>query len=331
MPTQRHQWSIEKALPDIKNIADSTYEQLGVDLFFSMWFVFLNDDVKTSDQPFTILAPINSSKTKPERLLQDEALAEEIITNHFLLGEEIIPERLVQPEVRFTSGGQRLDFRVDKEGMSLSRNLVPHTHHPYVVAGELWVNNVQIIGWTKVDNGIVLALEDYLYTEHIEETDLALLPRVVDESTMTTVTPTSTTTSSTTTTTWTKIPDNWVKIEKCETLNNSETMFKTIQVCVEEFVDPNSDEGLEWSKRKGLRKDSNPEPLAKANEDALPEFLQDIVDVLSVLRFGSNHFLEYIQQNREIRQAFKQGELVFVDGFMMLMRMILKQVRSTQP
>ncbi len=70
-----------------------------------------------SDTPFTILAPVNSSKTFPETILENEALAEEIIANHFLLGEEIRPETLATPKERYTGGGQRLNFKVDREGI----------------------------------------------------------------------------------------------------------------------------------------------------------------------------------------------------------------------
>ena len=68
------------------------------------------------DEPFTILAPINTSKTKPEDYLKNEALAEEIIMNHFLLGEELKPESLIKPQIRYTAGGQKLSFKVDKDG-----------------------------------------------------------------------------------------------------------------------------------------------------------------------------------------------------------------------
>ena len=57
-------------LPDTKGISQGVYEELGVDLFFSLWFVFLNNKVTVSEEPFTILAPVNSSKTTPEALLQ---------------------------------------------------------------------------------------------------------------------------------------------------------------------------------------------------------------------------------------------------------------------
>ena len=40
-----HRVDVEGAveLPDTKRISQSIYEELGVDLFFSLWFVFLNN------------------------------------------------------------------------------------------------------------------------------------------------------------------------------------------------------------------------------------------------------------------------------------------------
>ena len=42
-----HRVDVEGAveLPDTKGISQSVYEELGVDLFFSLWFVFLNNKV----------------------------------------------------------------------------------------------------------------------------------------------------------------------------------------------------------------------------------------------------------------------------------------------
>ena len=62
------------------------------------------------------MAPINQTKITPEALLQDEALAEEVIANHFLLGEEIRLEELKTDQKRHTAGGQPLVFKVDKNG-----------------------------------------------------------------------------------------------------------------------------------------------------------------------------------------------------------------------
>ena len=47
---------------------------------------------------------------------QDEALAEEVIANHFLLGEEIKLAELKRDQKRRTAGGQQLVFKVDKNG-----------------------------------------------------------------------------------------------------------------------------------------------------------------------------------------------------------------------
>ena len=37
------------------------------------------------------------------------------------------------------------------------------------LTGQLWVNNVQIVGWTQMTNGVILALDNYLYTEHVKD------------------------------------------------------------------------------------------------------------------------------------------------------------------
>ena len=70
-----------------------------------------------SEEPFTILAPVNSSKTSPELFLNHEALAEEVITNHFILGEEVRPETLLKAEEKVTAGGQKLKFKFDSNGI----------------------------------------------------------------------------------------------------------------------------------------------------------------------------------------------------------------------
>ena len=69
-----------------------------------------------SEKPFTILAPVNGSATTPESLLFNEELAEEIVANHIILGEEIRPERLLRIEEKRTAGGQPLLFKIDNEG-----------------------------------------------------------------------------------------------------------------------------------------------------------------------------------------------------------------------
>eukprot|EP00095_Tigriopus_kingsejongensis_P006427 maker-scaffold469_size162558-snap-gene-0.30 protein:Tk06427 transcript:maker-scaffold469_size162558-snap-gene-0.30-mRNA-1 annotation:"hypothetical protein DAPPUDRAFT_309902" len=302
----RHNVEGNMILPNTMGIEDRVFEQLGVDIFFSMWFVFLNNDVTISDQAFTILAPINSTKTSPEALLKSEALTEEVIANHIVLGEEVRPESLVKNVDKVTIGGLPLKFKIDKNG-------------------ELWVNEAKIIGWTQVKNGIIYAVDDYLFTKDLKSTDDVTKPlseaidneisqdlsdiktKVKTTTTTTTTTTTITTTPTTTTTTTTTTtpfvpPDHWVKQEKCHVIGDQGSLFKSILVCVEEFVDP-ATLTQTVDKSKEVRRD---EFIQQAqlrrqlpdDETRLPNFLQDIVDVLSVLRFGSNDFLRYIQNEK---------------------------------
>ncbi len=111
------------------------------------------------------------------------------------------------------------------------------------------------------------------------------------------------------------------------------TLFQNIVVCVEEWVDPLKLAQIEAStiaqqRQKEVRRNDdydavvfdeaplysagelNEEPearIADEGEQQLPGFLQDIVDVLSVLRFGSHEFLEYIQ-TEDIRREFDESK-----------------------
>lgn len=214
-----------------------------------------------------------------------------------------------------------------------------------IFAGELWVNEAKIIGWTKVKNGVIFAVDDYLFTKDIKDklvkknsaeevlnneisqdiengkpkakttTKTPTTSVTTTTTTATTTTSVTTTTTSTPTTTTTPFipPDHWVKHEKCHLVGDNGPLFKSIVVCVEEYVDPATLDG-DVEKNKVVRKSEIIEApeVRTINEDEeakLPAFLQDIVDVLSVLRFGSNDFLEYIQ-NDMISQDIKDGELL---------------------
>ena len=48
-----------------------------------------------------------------------------------------------------------------------------------LIAGEAWVNNVKILGWSQVKNGIIISIEDFLFTEHIDP-DLISFPRELE-------------------------------------------------------------------------------------------------------------------------------------------------------
>ena len=265
---------------------------LNAQLFFSMWFVFLNNGqhVAYSDAPFTILAPVDSAETQPEKLLRNETLAEDVLANHFLIGEAIRPEMLLKPLERYTEGGQKLVFKLDQAD------------------GSLWVNDAQILGWEKVGgNGMIFALSEYLFIEP-EKKKLFEFPKLfnkveeneleVEDETKMRKKPGSETESY-------FFQDDVIRKEKCQVLESEDEdgIFKSIVVCEEEFIDPKSDEAETIRKIKDVRKDDEDGVI---NSEPLPDFLQDIVDVLSVLRFGSNEFLEYIK-TAGIDDAFEKG------------------------
>lgn len=112
-------------------------------------------------------------------------------------------------------------------------------------------------------------------------------------------------------------------------------------MCVEEWVDPLTVAKYESTpaprgspaalRRKEVRRDDAghhqpaqlrekesriARPRLEQEEKKLPGFLQDIVDVLSVLRFGSNQFLDYIQTedfSKEFNEGTKYTALIPLD------------------
>ena len=148
--------------------------------------------------------------------------------------------------------------------------LLPH-------AGEFWVNEVPIVGWTTVENGVIFALGDYLasaeelmatttsddnavpasnkpreYHQSMEDNEIKAGNK---EKT------TTTTTTTITATTTTPLPydpspkELWIRRESCREADTS-VLFRRIVVCTEEWVDPNSPEGKEEiRRRKEVRKD----------------------------------------------------------------------------
>lgn len=114
--------------------------------------------------------------------------------------------------------------------------------------------------------------------------------------------------------------------EKCRVVKHKGKgkLFTNIVVCEEEWTDPNEGDESAEEKVKEVRKDDDdkeeeakaevksvlfkfPGKMAEEEEQKLPSFIQDIVDVLSVLRFGSNDFLEYVQ-NTDFLNEFDDGK-----------------------
>ena len=133
-------------------------------------------------------------------------------------------------------------------------------------AGEFWVNEVPIVGWTTVENGVIFALGDYLAnaeelmatTSDDDSVSASNKPREYHQSMEDNeikADKEKTTTTATTTTTTTPLPydpspkELWIRRESCREADTS-VLFRRIVVCTEEWVDPNSPEGKEEIRRR---------------------------------------------------------------------------------
>ena len=137
-------------LPDIFSISRNVTSHLDVDLFFSLFFVFLNNDVSASSEQFTIFAPAGLSTQEATRWLSaEERLTEELLLNHIVTGKHLDPVTSLGQQ-RTTLGGLEVEFSVDEEG-------------------ELWVNDVRIVAWKTEGQALIIALEDYLFKQEVEQ------------------------------------------------------------------------------------------------------------------------------------------------------------------
>ena len=137
-------------LPDVFSISRNVTAHLDVDLFFSLFFVFLNNDVSASSEQFTIFAPSGLSTQEATRWLSaEERLTEELLLNHIVTGKHLDPVTSLGQQ-RSTLGGLEVEFSVDDEG-------------------ELWVNDVRIVAWKTEGQALIIALEDYLFKQEVEQ------------------------------------------------------------------------------------------------------------------------------------------------------------------
>ena len=142
-----------QVLPDVFSISRNITTQLNVDLFFSLFFVFLNNKFTESNSKFTIFAPAGLSTEEAARWLgTKEILTEELLLNHIVMGEHLRPEMIPTfgDGVRSTLGGLDVSFSIDEEG-------------------ELWVNDVRIVAWRTEGKALIIALEDYLFKQAVEQ------------------------------------------------------------------------------------------------------------------------------------------------------------------
>ena len=139
-------------LPDVFSISRNVTSQLHVDLFFSLFFVFLNNQFDATRAQFTIFAPAYLPTQEATRWLSaEEKLTEELLLNHIVMGEHLRPEIVTSlGVVRSTLGGLEVAFSIDEDG-------------------ELWVNDVKIVAWRTEGQALIIALEDYLFKQEVDE------------------------------------------------------------------------------------------------------------------------------------------------------------------
>jgi len=147
MPMEHRSGSL--FLPDVFSIPRSLSGELGVDLWFSLFFVFLNDDVEEVEEDTIILAPANLTSQQATRWLEaEEKLTEELLLNHIIVGERLRPELLATKQTKTTLGGLDVVFSLSDQGNIL-------------------VNGVKVITMQRFKRMLIVALEDYLFKEEV--------------------------------------------------------------------------------------------------------------------------------------------------------------------
>merc|ERR1711936_112370 len=138
-------------LPDVFSVSRNVTSQLDVDLFFSLFFVFLNNQFDESHENFTIFSPAALPTQEATKWLSaQEELTEELLLNHIVLGDHLRPELMGHGAVKTTLGGLDVSFKIDDNG-------------------ELWVNDVKIVAWKTEGRALIIAMEDYLFKQEVEE------------------------------------------------------------------------------------------------------------------------------------------------------------------
>ncbi|XP_063229791.1 uncharacterized protein LOC134534960 isoform X2 [Bacillus rossius redtenbacheri] len=136
-------------LPDTSGIDFVLTDRLHVDKFFSLWLVFNNDEMQTSDEPFTIFAPVNSNDTfsPASSLLTRPDLVKKLLLDHMVLGVKL--NLNLNTGLSFTTLGGR-------------------TVHVRSVNGTLYANKVKVLQpRVEVPHGILVVLDDYLFPEDL--------------------------------------------------------------------------------------------------------------------------------------------------------------------
>jgi len=135
----------DRLLPPVFAIPRNTTASLDVDLFFSLFFVFLNKDVKETSSDYTIFAPAGLTTREAARWLGEEKLTEQLLLNHIVVGTHLRPELVASSGGPWTTlGGEQVSVAIDDQG-------------------EFRVNGVRVLAWTTEAPALIVVLEDYLF------------------------------------------------------------------------------------------------------------------------------------------------------------------------
>ena len=139
----------DRLLPPVFAIPRNTTASLDVDLFFSLFFVFLNKDLKETSSDYTIFAPAGLTTQEAARWLGEEALTEQLLLDHIVVGTHLRPELVASSGSGgpwTTLGGEEVSVAIDDQG-------------------EFRVNGVRVLAWTTEGPALIVVLEDYLFKE----------------------------------------------------------------------------------------------------------------------------------------------------------------------
>ncbi|XP_072377102.1 periostin [Diabrotica undecimpunctata] len=133
-------------LPNTSGIDGQLTANHKVDHFFSLWLVFSNDDVKISDEPFTIFAPQNAATKRAEKLLQQPELIKKLLLDHVVLGSLIDLTNVTSNVSLKTLSGKMITVKFSKEH-------------------GLTTNNANVVERkVTVPNGLLVVLDGYLFS-----------------------------------------------------------------------------------------------------------------------------------------------------------------------
>ena len=136
------------SLPPVFSIPRNTTARLDVDLFFSLFFVFLNEDLEDLSSDYTVFAPAGLTTGEASQWLEgEEEVTEQLLLNHIVAGRHLRPELVVrEPGPWKTLGGRQVRVALDDRG-------------------EFRVNGVRVLAWTTEGAALIVVLEDFLFRQ----------------------------------------------------------------------------------------------------------------------------------------------------------------------